>query len=84
MPQALKDMRPFKGNSVTAYYENGHYTVYSYSTIMFIYCAKQDRYAFNIKKYSSTTSRLQGILKRVFSEEYETGLKTLGEPNLCI
>lgn len=69
---------------MTAYYENGHYTVYSYATIMFIYCAKHNKYAFNIKKYSSTTTRIQNILKVVFSEEFETGLKTLGEPDICI
>ena len=64
MPRALKNYEEFKGNSVSAYYDEyfNKYEVYSYN--IRIYC--NDGY-FDNSYYSMTTSKLQNMLIDVFN-----------------
>lgn len=60
----MRDREPFKGNTLTAYWDGEVYKVVSYSTL--IATAVQIGYwtTFNDRKYSSTTSKHQSIVKR--------------------
>lgn len=66
MQEALAFKQGFKSNSVSAKWEDGRYTVYSYSTV--IYRSRDDMglYYLDNKYYSVTTSKLQNMLIRVF------------------
>jgi hypothetical protein len=62
--QKLRDLEPFRGSSVTAYWDGDVYKVKSYSTT--IATAVQRGYwtTFDGTYYSNTTSRIQNIIKR--------------------
>jgi len=65
--QAIAQLEPFNGNSASAYLEKGEYIIVSYSTEMArIRVIDREVMTFNDNHYSSTTSRLQNIIRREF------------------
>ena len=61
METKIANNEPFEGNSVIATLDlRGAYRIYSYSTLIY-----DSNGYFNTKKYSSTTSRLQNMIKRI-------------------
>lgn len=60
----LANLEPFRGNTLTAYWDGDVYKVVSYSTL--IATAVQAGYwtTFNDRKYSVTTSKHQNIIRR--------------------
>jgi len=66
--QALTRLDQFKhGASMSARYTTGWYRVYSYNTEIARYSVVEDVWYVNTNKYSSTTSRQQGIVRRVIA-----------------
>jgi hypothetical protein len=66
IPELLRNKESFTGSSVKAISNSWGYMVYSYDTLIF----SEDKLGnvfFNDKKYSSTTSRIQNIIKDVFN-----------------
>lgn len=63
--QKLKTLTPFKGNSLTAYWEGELYKVISYSTLI---ASTHSNGTFSVatRKYSVTTSRHQNLIKRAW------------------
>lgn len=66
MARQLERLAPFTGNSVSAHLGKSAYVVKSYNTVIFALSPATGEIAFNNLKFSSTTSRLQNILKEVF------------------
>jgi len=63
----LKSLTPFKGNSMRAVIENGNeYRVISYNTTIAMATLDGVVHYYNPTKYSSTTSRQQGIIRRAW------------------
>ena len=71
---ALEVLEPFKhGNSMRAVSENGWYKVYSYDTQIARYSVIEDTWYVNPNKYSVTTSKQQGLVRRVIANlDYQT------------
>lgn len=66
IPSLIATRTPFKHGSHSAYIDtDNRYRVFSYSTE--IATAKGDEITFNDRKYSVTTSRLQNIIRKVWS-----------------
>ncbi len=66
--QAISNREDIDGNSVTAYTDaSGIYHIVSYSTEMARIGEGGEVEYFNSAHYSSTTSRLQNIIKKVFA-----------------
>jgi hypothetical protein len=63
IPDLIKNRQVFTGNSAYAVWHGDTYIVYSYNTQMFR--ENNTEQWFNLEKYSSITSRLQHIIKRV-------------------
>lgn len=62
----LSNLTPFKGNSASATMEGNNYVVKSYNTIIAKYNVdKKELEYFDEKKYSSTTSRLQNMIRKI-------------------
>lgn len=55
---------PFTGNSLSAQLIGDRYIVVSYSTPIAFYIPETDSWLVNPNKYSSTTSRHQGVVNR--------------------
>ncbi len=67
MKKKLENREPFVGNSVFAKMENEYYLVYSYNTMILKWDTKKNTQVyFNSAKYSSTTSRLQNMIRKAF------------------
>ena len=69
IPALLAAREPFTGNSVKAIRSgknNEFYTVISYETAIYRDC-DGELMLFDSKYYSSTTSKLQNIMRRVFN-----------------
>ena len=60
----LADLVPFKGNSLSAYWEGEIYKVVSYSTLIAV--KQPSGRVIASKKYSSTTSRHQNLIKKAW------------------
>lgn len=60
----LETLTPFRGNSLMAYWENGIYYVYSYSTIIAIH---DNSPKVHDTKYSQTTSRHQNLVRKAWA-----------------
>lgn len=68
----LERFKPFKGNSAYAIFKDPYYIVYSYKTEILKYDTEDRKVVyFDDKKYSSTTSRLQNLIKKIFWYELE-------------
>ena len=64
IPDLIKNKIPFEGSSVMATLDLKFiYRIYSYDTLIY---SSKDNY-FNDKKYSSTTSKIQNIIRKVLS-----------------
>jgi hypothetical protein len=66
IPELLRDKESFTGSSVKAVSNSWCYMVYSYDTLIFSIDNNENIF-FNSCKYSSTTSKLQNIIKDVFN-----------------
>lgn len=66
IPALLADLTPFKHGSCHADWYGDVYRVYSYSTLIATSVQRGYMTTFNDAKYSTTTSRLQNIIKRVW------------------
>lgn len=63
--QAISNLEEFEGNSARGEYDNGEYVIISYETEMARVRLNGDGgLTFNDRYYSSTTNRLQNIIKR--------------------
>jgi hypothetical protein len=60
----LAKSEAFKGNSMSAYWFGNTYVVYSYNTL--IASTDLNGYEFDGRKYSTTTSRHQNLIRRVW------------------
>jgi hypothetical protein len=69
MQDAIRECKPFRGNSARGEFDtiDGVYRVYSYNTLIAtITPYTMAHYTINARKYSSTTSRLQNIIRRAW------------------
>lgn len=66
--QSLRTFHDFRGNSCKGYWYGTEYHVYSYGTLIAVANAVTGGIAMNARKYSVTTSRLQNIIRRAWSE----------------
>ena len=69
MQDAIRECVPFRGNSARGEFDtiDGIYRVYSYNTLIAsIMPYTKAHYTMNARKYSSTTSRLQNIIRRAW------------------
>lgn len=57
---------PFNGHTMRADWEGDTYTVYSYRTVIATYDRVSGNISFNETKYSRTTSRHQGVIRRAW------------------
>jgi TRAP-type C4-dicarboxylate transport system substrate-binding protein len=63
--QKLRNREPFKGNSLTAYWEGQVYKVVSYSTLI-AEIGNMGNILISDRKYSVTTSKHQNIIRRAW------------------
>lgn len=68
IPEAIAQQETFAGSSVQGVKENDWYYVYSYGTLMAIVLANNAGVVLNKSKYSSTTSKIQNILRWLFED----------------
>ena len=69
MRDRINNLQEFKGNSARGVIEDGKYNVYSYSTLIYSYNLNDKKVEyFDNTSYSSTTSKLQNILKNSDSD----------------
>ena len=68
IPEAISNQENGAGSSVQGVKENDWYYVYSYGTLMAIVLANGAGVVLNKHKYSSTTSKIQNILRWLFEE----------------
>lgn len=69
MEDAIRCLRDFRGNSAHATLDSdGVYTVYSYNTPIAKANVRTGGVVLNSRKYSTTTSRLQNIVRRAWSD----------------
>lgn len=67
IPGLLQSLSAFDGNSMSARKNsNDEYWVYSYSTPIALIDPQKDIYQLNARRYSTTTSRQQNIVRKVF------------------
>lgn len=66
IPALLEQRKPFDGNSCHAFKYDNCYEVWSYYTLILKEVDGEVMY-FDSDHYSSTTSKLQNILRRVFN-----------------
>lgn len=84
MQSDLEQLQNIYGSSVTAVNTGKTYTVLSYGTPILIYCMTTGETIFDNSYYSTTTSRLQNLIKDAFGlhdfkerKMYEFKLQTL-------
>lgn len=68
MADKIRWREPFRGNSASGWGEYGRYQVRSYGALIGLVLEREGRVILNAHKYSSTTSRLQNLLRRVSAE----------------
>lgn len=67
---AIANRREFTGNSCAGrWLDRSEYVVFSYSTLIYSDDLMTGRKTLNARKYSKTTSRLQGIIRRAIGAE---------------
>ena len=65
--RAIRSLEGFTGNSARgAWDDEGVYTVYSYTTPIGMANVRTGGVVLNVRKYSTTTSRLQNIIRRAW------------------
>jgi hypothetical protein len=62
--QKLIEYKPFKGNSMVAFWKGSTYLVYSYNTLIAV--ADPDGMNYDPRKYSTTTSRHQNLIRKAW------------------
>ena len=62
----LRDLEPFNGNTLTAFYVGDVYKVYSYRTLI-AEVGNMGTKVVSSAKYSVTTSRQQNLIRRVWA-----------------
>jgi hypothetical protein len=62
--QKLQTLTPFKGNTLTAYWDGDIYKVFSYSTLIAV--SQPSGKVVASAKYSVTTSKQQNIIRRAW------------------
>ena len=67
MDYMLENKKEFRGSSVTAEWNKKEYIIKSYSTIIFKTNKQNNIIYFDGQKYSSTTSKIQNIIRKVFN-----------------
>lgn len=68
MQEAIENREPFEGNSASAFIdESSNYIIMSYDTIMAVISESGEVVSFNEKRYSTTTSRLQNMIRRAYN-----------------
>lgn len=67
IPSLLKNRKSFSGNSCHAEWVNDNYNVYSYTTLMLSVDENDMVLYWNDSYYSNTTSRLQNILRGIYT-----------------
>ena len=68
MKRKLESRTTFNGNSARAVIDGEHYLVYSYNTLILKWNIRaQAQVYFNAARYSSTTSRLQNMIRAAFN-----------------
>jgi len=65
--RAIANEESFNGNSARGYRTGDGYIVYSYDIEILSINLLTGHIVFNEQKYSSTTSRLQNIIRRVYN-----------------
>lgn len=63
--QKLRNLEPFRGNTMTAVYVGEVYKIYSYSTLI-AEIGNMGNKLLNDTKYSVTTSKHQNIIRRAW------------------
>lgn len=67
-PALIAARKPFRGNSVTAEKtQRGNYCVYSYDTLIAEWDNDGEMIHFDEKRYSSTTSKIQNLIRKLES-----------------
>lgn len=66
MQREVEQLQNIYGSSVTAVNTGKTYTVLSYGTPILIYCMTTGETIFDNSYYSTTTSRLQNLIKNAF------------------
>ena len=68
--RAVRCLDNFAGNSSRGVLDSdtGEYRVYSYRTLIAVANMRTGGVALNVRKYSQTTSRLQNIIRRAWSD----------------
>ena len=70
MARAISNRREFRGNSCRGVWlDSSEYVVFSYSTLIYSDDLLTGRKTLNSRKYSSTTSRLQNIIRGAIGGE---------------
>lgn len=67
MSYMLEDKKEFRGSSVIAEWDQKEYIIKSYSTVIFRTNKQNNIIYFDGQKYSSTTSKIQNIIRKVFN-----------------
>jgi hypothetical protein len=62
--QKLQTLTPFKGNSLSGYWDGEVFRVFSYSTLIAV--TQPSGRVIASKKYSTTTSRHQNLIRRAW------------------
>lgn len=71
--QKLNTLTPFKGNSMSGDWQNGKFIVFSYRTP--IGYSTLTGFAIEDRKYSTTTSRHQNLLRKVWAPKAKKAIK---------
>lgn len=66
--KAIYGLEEFTGNSCRGVWIGEEYRVYSYRTLIASAMPKTGGMVLNVRKYSSTTSRLQNIIRNAWSQ----------------
>ena len=66
MQAKLEQLQAFRGSSTTAVVTDSHYIVVSYKTPIFIFCTTTGLAIFDNSYYSTTTTRIQNLIKDAF------------------
>ena len=63
----LRNLEPFKGNSLKGYWLGSDYRVVSYATLVASHMSDTETKWLNPQKYSVTTSRHQNLIRRAWA-----------------
>jgi hypothetical protein len=65
MPNKIAQLIPFEGNSARGFWDGDTFKIYSYNTLIASADGINTQYL-NAENYSTTTSRLQNLIKRAW------------------